>query len=299
MEERSYDEIFRVLKEELYKIDKEIESEMMEYRVSGADGEIPTNYSRMQHLENKRDTILAEISHYKDELEFEKRQYAAKSKRIFLVRHGESESNVHYRENIGIFRKIRVYGQSNWCELTEVGKIQSKALGKHLKQYFKENNLNLDKIYSSPAIRAQQTARHVFNQLYPNRWVKYEIRAEIAEIDQGDWEGQFDYKARPPRIKEQIKNENWFHKPPRGESQQDVYERFMCFIIEILKSDYKNILVVTHENAIKFLLTGIFKWDKENAFRLKYPLASSTVLECYKGVFKILKIIEISEKGVK
>lgn len=66
---------------------------------------------------------------------------------IYLIRHGESEINLA-PEFIG--------GRSNWAELTQEGVVQAKLLG----NWFNHNGIEFNAVYSSPAIRAQQTARY-------------------------------------------------------------------------------------------------------------------------------------------
>ena len=63
--------------------------------------------------------------------------------RIFLVRHGESESNVEWEVN----RKKADHAIS----LTEEGKGQARAAGEFLAQYFDENLVNKNVVLPGPS----------------------------------------------------------------------------------------------------------------------------------------------------
>ena len=88
--------------------------------------------------------------------------------RIFLVRHGESESNVEWEVN----RKKADHAIS----LTEEGRVQARAAGKFLAQYFDENLVKKPKkvtaysrgptflrtrLWHSPYLRTRQTAEEI------------------------------------------------------------------------------------------------------------------------------------------
>ena len=88
--------------------------------------------------------------------------------RIFLVRHGESESNVEWEVN----RKKADHAIS----LTEEGRVQARAAGTFLAQYFDENLVKKPKkvtaysrgptflrtrLWHSPYLRTRQTAEEI------------------------------------------------------------------------------------------------------------------------------------------
>ena len=157
---------------------------------------------------------------------------------LYLVRHAESEMNVIQDEIIS--------GRSNWAELTSKGISQAKNLGK----YFLENNFSFDKIYSSPAIRTQQTARYCLEEMKELRR-PIELDEQILELSQGDWEGKNRASIyQRPDISKILEKDNWKLIPGDkiyGESQKMVADR-MKYWIERISDKHKDgkILAFTH-----------------------------------------------------
>lgn len=156
-------------------------------------------------------------------------------KKIYLIRHGKTVWN---EEN-------RLQGSKD-SALTSEGK--SQAL--YLSEWFQD--IKIDRIFCSPAPRAQKTASLAF----PN----YEktTDARIREIDMGEWEGQLysDISKKDPQ-----QWHNFFYNPldykPNngGESYFELEKRLMSFINTLEKETQDDgiIVVVSHHIAIKVL----------------------------------------------
>jgi len=191
---------------------------------------------------------------------------------IYLIRHGESEVNVQHRRTS--WNEKRICGTNTWSELTEEGIGQAKTLG----EYLKKCGPCFDKIYSSTAVRSQQTARYFLEEM-GFEWPRIYTDERLTELDQGIWEGRIDYKTRTDDIKQNMDAMKWHFTPPEGESQYDVYSRANEFIEEdILGKGYENVAVFTHQNVIACLLTGLAGLDKKKIHEMKLLYTSMTVL---------------------
>ena len=113
------------------------------------------------------------------------------SRKIHLVRHGESEWN----------RVRRVQGDAFGVVLSERGREQARLLGERLR------TMHFDHIFSSDVERAAETTRIALGDSYD---VKY--TNDLREISFGEWEGRL-----VTEIKEEFPGdlENWFACPSK------------------------------------------------------------------------------------
>ena len=72
--------------------------------------------------------------------------------RLYLVRHGQSETNLHRAHLIG--------GRRSWAELTPLGKEQARAVGR----VWAAASVHDHQIVASTAVRATQTARYALEE---------------------------------------------------------------------------------------------------------------------------------------
>lgn len=184
--------------------------------------------------------------------------------KFYLIRHGESEINVHQAGSERL-----VYGRNQWSELTAKGVEQARGLGERLK------SSGIDAFFSSSAVRAQQTARHCLKSMGFD-WPSFEVVPELTEISKGDWEGRPRSEVVDDSVQKLL---GWYFRPPGGESHQDVFERAYSWLRVQLSSGHERIAVFTHENVIRNLLTGLFELDKEAAYLMRLENCSVTVIE--------------------
>ena len=180
--------------------------------------------------------------------------------RIYLVRHGETEKN----------KERLLQGRSN-LPLNETGIRQAEEAGR----YFRERGITFDRIYSSPLLRAVQTARIIAGEdteLIPDD--------RLLEMDYGPWEGTSLLNPAPEIV---YFFQDFVHHPaPEGmESLASVVERlrdFLGFVREELAGPGApergeagkpvNILISTHAIAMKGALealtpeAGGYYWSK-------------------------------------
>lgn len=109
--------------------------------------------------------------------------------RLYLVRHGESTANVYFEID---GKEVRyVSGQSTDIPLTEMGKEQILGLARKLTERFPKQARLI--ITSSSAVRTQQTAKILFDELsktHPNVTLTEDIYPGLNERSLGDWEGK-------------------------------------------------------------------------------------------------------------
>jgi probable phosphoglycerate mutase len=132
---------------------------------------------------------------------------------LYFVRHGQSEANV---ERV-ISNRGRVHG------LTEQGRAQAAEVAAALA------NAGISRIYSSPLLRAEQTAA-----ILAEAWgAPYEVTDALREYDCGVLEGKSDPLSwdRHREVWERWFNQGDFDfRAEGGESYRDIEARFVPFI---------------------------------------------------------------------
>jgi broad specificity phosphatase PhoE len=151
--------------------------------------------------------------------------------KIFFARHGESRANVlHEISNRGLKHP-----------LTPAGREQAAGLAQALA------HRSIDRIYTSPILRAIETAVIVAHHL----GVEYEVNEALREYDMGYLEGRSDEEAwhiwhelfdawLSDRTGQRIKG---------GESLGEVRDRFVPFINDLIRQfqhTESNLLCVAH-----------------------------------------------------
>lgn len=168
---------------------------------------------------------------------------------IYLIRHGEKIEKDKNHETLG---------------LTEKGFKQADLLGKRLRGY------SIDKIYTSNMKRAVQTAEEINRHL----GVEIIVKPELREIHMGacDTEG-WGYLEQnyPAFIEEYEKHDSDLRYPPDGECGEDVWDRTVRVINEIVESESDNIAVVTHGGVIRAIICGILQLSQARRFYLGAP----------------------------
>lgn len=152
---------------------------------------------------------------------------------IYIIRHGQTDLN---RMNL-------LQGRSDE-PLNEEGRLQAEQL----KGFFDSEGITFTHVFSSPLIRAMQTARIASG--------REDMRSDerLLEMDYGPYEGT-DLKAIPPELLHFFMD--FVNNPaPEGmERLDDVVKRSGSFLEDIREAAQQgNILVSTHAVAMKGLL---------------------------------------------
>lgn len=148
---------------------------------------------------------------------------------IYIVRHGQTELN---SRNV-------LQGRSDY-PLNEKGEEQAREAAELLK------DIHFDRVYSSPLIRAVQTAKIIAPYAEP------QIDGRLTEMDYGQYEGMT-FSEFPPEVITFFRD---FINNPAPEGMEQLYsvvERAGSFLEDCCRT-YKNILVSTHAIAMKGIL---------------------------------------------
>ena len=168
---------------------------------------------------------------------------------IYIIRHGQTEMN---QANV-------LQGRSNF-PLNEKGAAQAESAAKRLK----DQKIVFDKMYSSPLIRAVQTAKIVGGELLP-----LVVDERLIEMDYGPYEGM-DLKKPAPEVLHFFSDFQNNPAPEGMEPLDEVVKRSGEFLEEIKEEAEKyTILISTHAIAMKGLLEYLTP-DSNGAYWSKY-----------------------------
>ena len=160
-------------------------------------------------------------------------------KNIFFIRHTQSEANL---KNI-------LASQLNF-PLTENGKKHAFEIGSHLKKVE-----SIDRIISSPLIRAHQTASLIAKSFD----LKVEIDKRLIEQNIGIFSGMTyeEIDKRKDYMHDRSQRWNWI--PKEGESYCMISERLSSFFKSIDFIEGTNILFVTHAVTMRLIRAHLEK----------------------------------------
>ncbi|TOD65026.1 histidine phosphatase family protein [Vibrio parahaemolyticus] len=155
------------------------------------------------------------------------------TRRIFVLRHGETEFNAD--------KKLQGHCNSS---LTSKGSDQARRVGTTLKQYVENRPFH---VYSSTLGRALQTSQIVCEELnYSYENLNKEPR--LKEFSLGEWE-----QRTIPSLEQEIPNllaqNDWYLQAPNCETYESVRERLSSWLSDVAHDE--DIVVVSHG------LTGI------------------------------------------
>ena len=167
---------------------------------------------------------------------------------IYIVRHGQTEKN---KANV-------LQGRSD-VPLNEAGRQQAEEV----RDRFREAGISFDLVYTSPLIRAVQTAEIIAGD------VRQIVDERLIEMDYGPYEGM-DLSNPAPEVLTFFKD--FVHNPaPDGmEPLQAVVDRLGTFLEDIREeAAEKSILISTHAIAMKGALEYL-RPDSKGSYWSKY-----------------------------
>ena len=170
---------------------------------------------------------------------------------MYLVRHGETEWS----------RARRHTGRTD-VPLNEVGEAEAKALGQHLR------SLEVDRVLSSPMIRAVTTARLAgFGD-------RLETTDALLEFDYGDYEG-----LTTPEIRASRPGWDLFRDGcPGGETVEAAAARARGLLAELTAAGDGRVLLFSHGHQLRILTTRFLGLPPDAARHLFLGTASLSVL---------------------
>tara|TARA_B100000886_G_scaffold6966_1_gene4470 strand:- start:1966 stop:3294 length:1329 start_codon:yes stop_codon:yes gene_type:complete len=191
--------------------------------------------------------------------------------RIVLVRHGLSSFNA----------KGLIQGRTDDSLLTDKGYEQALKAGKAL------SKINFDKIYSSPLVRAAETAKTIKKSLNKEQEIIFDNN--LLEVDLGEWSGLKidEIKNKFPEIYPIWKNdpENLILKKSDNTTYkpiQELFDQASNFIEDILRiyldKDDINILVVGHNAILRCLILLLLNKPNKGFRKIRLENASFSIL---------------------
>ena len=166
---------------------------------------------------------------------------------VYLTRHGQTEWNIE--------KRLQGHGNS---PLTESGLRGAKELSKRLE------NINIERIYTSPIERAYKTAII----LKGNKNIDVVKHEGLKEMNFGDFEGKITedvMKENPDWNINLIMQGNLEMRAPNGETLAEVRERVSKAMDEIIKdNEGKTILIVGHGITLKAIMNYFKDKDVNN-----------------------------------
>ncbi|MFA6594116.1 MAG: class I tRNA ligase family protein [Candidatus Buchananbacteria bacterium] len=177
---------------------------------------------------------------------------------FFAIRHGEAEKNIKHVFSSGL----------NIHPLTAAGQKQIQAAASGLQ----DKKINL--IVSSEVLRAKETAQIIAAAT----GAELVFDSRLNELNAGGLEEQSDIDAGAREFIAKWKD-NWDAAYPGGESVRQVTERMLALYQELNeKHKGKNILLVSHEDAIRSLLGKLYGYEPSRTFK-ELALDKGQVLE--------------------
>ena len=165
--------------------------------------------------------------------------------RLYFVRHGESTANLK-----------REFSNSGWKHpLTAKGVEQAHAAARGL------SGLHIEQVYSSPLMRAVQTAQILAEGLD----APLHIAEELREWSVGIYEGTADpvgWELHRAVQDDWFIHQNLYARMPGGESFREIRDRFMPFIEKLVGSggsSDRSVVLVGHGGLYLAMLPAVFK----------------------------------------
>ena len=170
---------------------------------------------------------------------------------LILVRHGRTAINVGNK----------LQGRIDH-PLDEVGRQQAIEIASVLK--------NIDRVISSPLIRAKQTA-DAFG-------LPVEVDPRFIELDYGDFDGVLQKDVPAPTWSEWRRNNNF--RPPNGETLVELDLRVREALSELIyEARLKNVVVVSHVSPIKAAIAWTIGTEIGSSWRMLLDRASISRIE--------------------
>jgi probable phosphoglycerate mutase len=196
---------------------------------------------------------------------------------IIFLRHGQAENNT---------RRI-LAGRTDGVPLTKTGIEQAGNIAKYLK------HIDVSAIYSSPIERASNTAKIVadYNSL------NYELDDRLIEIEMGKFTrmNYDDMFAKHGNVFLKFYENDPIIAEHKVETFPHVQERVRDMVDYVIKKHKnQNVVLVTHMDPIKSMLSTIMELKPKTLFELIIANASLTIVKEYDEKFSLSAINAMS-----
>lgn len=160
---------------------------------------------------------------------------------VLLIRHGETAWNA-----------LRRWQGNAPVPLSEVGLAQARALG----SYLAARQVSIDVLYSSPLVRARQTAQAIADTL----GLPLRTDDRLREVDVGDWQGlSHDEVEAWDGERFAAHRADWYNVPtPNGESHRELQVRARAAFDDITaRHPGGTIGIVSHGGTLGMLIESL------------------------------------------
>lgn len=162
---------------------------------------------------------------------------------IYLVRHGQTVWN----------EEGKLCGSSD-IPLSEEGLMQAQKVAERMK------SISLSAVYSSPLLRARQTAEAI---AIPHN-LPVLVEPDLREIDYGNWEGLKVSEAMEkfPELERLRREDPMKFVAPNGEPMKNFAERVIAAVQKIAaKHPNETVCLVAHQTVNRFILCWVMQMD--------------------------------------
>jgi probable phosphoglycerate mutase len=174
-------------------------------------------------------------------------------KRLYLIRHGQTEWNV----------AKRMQGRLD-SPLTSAGRTQAAIHGRLLSEV-----ASLEQLVVSPSGRTRETACIL------NSHVRAPMRHDEAlmERDCGEWSGLTieEIERHFPEAWEARQEDPFYHRPPGGENHEDLVRRARPLLTELLSGNGAEVGLVTHGVMSRAIVTHLLDLTPMEAVGVRHP----------------------------
>ena len=192
------------------------------------------------------------------------RQAEGEDVKLYFVRHGETDWNL----------ESKIQGRND-IPLNATGISQAEQLAMTLKM----SEYDIKAIYSSRLKRALVTAEIVGKAL----GIPPVVKDGLQEMSLGSWEG-FTW----PQVRETFADEYqcWYQNrryqvPPGGESYQQLLDRLLPALAQIMEETEGNALIVTHSAIIMTIMSYVYDTPFEDMAK-NYKTGNTGIVELEK-----------------
>jgi broad specificity phosphatase PhoE len=189
---------------------------------------------------------------------------------IILARHGETDWNVEevFRGRIDL-------------ELNETGRRQAELLAEYL------GELKIEAVYSSPLKRALNTAKAIARR----QRLEVEVSPGLIDCDFGQWQG---LPLREVRKKYKKLYRQWAESPqrvkiPGGESLDEVRERALKVVNELMAKYRGRVVLVSHRVVNKVLICALLGLDNSHFWNIRQDVCGTTFFSYEDGRLVLTK----------
>jgi len=193
------------------------------------------------------------------------------------LRHAQAKNNV---ERI-------LAGRSDGIPLTDLGLQQAEKIANFLEP------LKISAIYSSPIERALHTTKIVSNKLN----LQYKIDHRLTEIEMGSFSGMLyeEMFAKHGNIFLKFYQDSSLIEKNGVETFSNVKKRILDMVNYCSqKHDNENILLVTHMDPIKAMISTVLQLKPESLYELIIRNASLTIVKKEQSNFSMVAINSMS-----